>query len=92
MYLILLVWIRLISERKLSRFWYLCLEIFCESMKYKYTQIEFLLKFIEFRVFPFWVHTTYATHLADVLQIHRVYNHLIIIWHKLFVDRVVKRP
>lgn len=34
----------------------------------------------------------YSTHLADVFQIHGVYNHLIIIWDKLFVDRVVKWP
>lgn len=33
-----------------------------------------------------------STHLADVFQIHGVYDHLIIIWDKLFVDGVVKRP
>lgn len=31
-------------------------------------------------------------HLADALQIHGVYDHLIVIWHKLFVNRMVKRP
>lgn len=33
LYLILLVWMRLTSDRKVSRFWYLCLEIFCGSIK-----------------------------------------------------------
>lgn len=31
-------------------------------------------------------------YLADALQIHGVYNDFIIVRHKLFVDRMVKRP
>lgn len=33
-----------------------------------------------------------VSHLPDSLQIHRIYNNLIIIRHKLFIDRMVKRP
>lgn len=34
----------------------------------------------------------YEPHLADVLQVHGVYNHLIIIRNKLFVDRMMEWP
>lgn len=52
----------------------------------------FSVKFLCIADICFKVDTMYDSHLADALQIHGVYNHLIIIWHKLFVDRMVKRP
>lgn len=31
-------------------------------------------------------------HLADSLQIHGIYYDLVIIWHKLLVDRMMEWP
>lgn len=90
--MILLVWMRLTSERNASRFWYLCLEMFCWTVK-RHTQRRIsYVWFLCICGICFTVGTTYDSHLADVLQIHGVYNHFVIIWHKLLVDRMVKRP
>lgn len=35
---------------------------------------------------------TSGSHLADVFQIHWAYNDFVVIWHKLLVDGMVKRP
>lgn len=89
LYLMLLAWMRLTSDRNTSRFWYLCFEMFCGFIKQ--TKKLSLLSSVNFVILlsVWWMD---STHLADVLQIHGVYNHLVIIWNKLLVDRVVERP
>lgn len=89
LYLMLLAWMRLTSDRNTSRFWYLCFEIFCGFIKQ--TKKLSLFNSVDF-VILLSVWRMYSTHLADVLQIHGAYDHLIIIWDKLFVDRVVEWP
>lgn len=43
LYLMLLAWMRLISERNASRFWYLCLEMFCWNSEVGGVLVKLLL-------------------------------------------------
>lgn len=57
------------------------------------TEQHFLLDIFTLLVLlAFKVDSLFKPYLTDALQIHGVYNHLIIIRNKLFVDRMMKWP